>query len=347
MNSRRNLPLISVVIPNHNGAGYLEPCLRSLQAQTYENMEIVVVDNASQDLSAEIVQRLAPGAVLLRENRNLGFAGGVNAGIRSSRGEWVAVLNNDTEVAADWLAECTNAIQNHPEAAYFACKILDFSDRSRIYSAGDCFLRMGIGYRRGQEQKDRPDLNMECEIFSASGCAAVYRKQVLDDIGGFDERFFAYLEDVGLGLRLQAAGNRGYYIPGAKVYHHGAATSGGEFSPLAVHLRTRNSLLLLLKNMPILFLLRCMPMTAGAQLSWFLRAAAHRRLGSYLRGLCSAIRLTPAMLRDRAILSRRWQNSRHALWRKILQSESQARRDFSPAPVECNSVFLKWYFRLF
>jgi GT2 family glycosyltransferase len=347
MNSRRNLPLISIVIPNHNGAGYLETCLRSLRAQISENIEIVVVDNASQDQSVEVVQTSAPGAVLLRENRNLGFAGGVNAGIRSSRGEWIAVLNNDTEVAADWLAECANAIQNHPEASYFACKILDFSDRTRIYSAGDCFLRMGIGYRRGQEQKDRPDFSMESEIFSASGCAAVYRKQVLEETGGFDERFFAYLEDVDLGLRLQAAGNRGYYIPGAIVYHHGAATSGGEFSQLAVRLRTRNSLLLLLKNMPILFLLRCMPMIAGAQLSWLLRAVAHKRLGSYLRGLAGAIRLAPAMIRDRAVLRRRCQKSRRDFWQKILQSESQARSDFSPAPAETNSVFLKWYFRLF
>jgi GT2 family glycosyltransferase len=347
MNSRRNLPLISVVIPNHNGAGYLEACLRSLQAQTHENIEIVVVDNASRDQSAEIVQRSASGAILLRENRNLGFAGGVNAGVRASHGEWIAVLNNDTEVAADWLTKCANAIQDHPEASYFACKILDFSDRSRIYSAGDCFLRMGVGYRRGQEQKDRPDFDMECEIFSASGCAAVYRKKVLEEIGGFDERFFAYLEDVDLGLRLQAQSNRGYYIPGAEVYHHGAATSGGEFSPLAVRLRTRNSLLLLLKNMPILFLLRCAPMILCAQLAWFLRATAHRRLGSYLRGLCSAIRLAPAMVRDRADLLRRCQNSRQALWRKILNSESQARRDFSPEPAESVSAFLRWYFRVF
>jgi GT2 family glycosyltransferase len=347
MNSRKNFPLISVVIPNHNGAGYLESCLRSLQAQTYENFEIVVVDNASRDQSVEIVQRAAHGAILLQENRNLGFAGGVNAGIRSSHGEWIAVLNNDTEVAADWLTECALAIQNHPEAAFFACKIFDISDRSRLYSAGDCYLRMGIGYRRGQEQRDRADFCRECEIFSASGCAALYRKQALEETGGFDERFFAYLEDVDLGLRFQAAGNRGYYVPGAKVYHHGAATSGGEFSRLAVRLRTRNSLLLLLKNMPLLIFLRCVPMITLAQLSWLLRAVAHRRLGSYLRGLGSVFVLAPAMIRERVALRRYWRDSRHVFWQSILQSESLARRDFEPAPGEPVSVFLKWYFRLF
>jgi hypothetical protein len=310
-------------------------------------MEIVVVDNASQDQSLEIVQSTVPGAVLLRQNRNLGFAGGANAGIRASHGEWIAVLNNDTEVAADWLAECARAIRNHPEAAFFACKIFDFSDRNRLYSAGDCYLRMGIGYRRGQEQQDRTDLGRECEIFSASGCAALYRKQALEEAGEFDERFFAYLEDVDLGLRLQAAGNRGYYVPQAKVYHHGAATSGGEFSRLAVRLRTRNSLLLLIKNMPMLFFLRCLPMITLAQLSWFFRVTVHWRAGSYLRGLGGALILAPAMIRDRAVLQRRWRENRHAFWQRILQSESMARNDFAPAPAESVSLFLKWYFRMF
>jgi GT2 family glycosyltransferase len=347
MNSSKNLPLLSVVIPNHNGAGYLAKCLRSLQAQTFENMEIVIVDNASQDASIETVQIVAPKAVLLRESKNLGFAGGVNTGIRSSHGEWIAVLNNDTELQSDWLAECTHAIQNHPDAAFFACKILDFADRNRLYSAGDCYLRGGIGYRRGQEMKDREDFQKECEIFSASGCAAVYRRQVLEEVGGFDERFFAYLEDVDLGLRLQAAGYRGYYAPLAVVYHHGAATGGGEFSPLTVRLRTRNSLLLLLKDTPVLIFLRCLPMIILTQLSWLLRVTTHKRILSYIRGLGGAFLLLPAMMRERAGHRRTWRDSRRHLWRRILQSESLARRDFASPATEPVSVFLKWYFRLF
>jgi GT2 family glycosyltransferase len=347
MNSSKNLPLISVVIPNHNGAGYLAKCLRSLQAQTLENMEIVIVDNASQDESIETAQSVAPKAVLLRESKNLGFAGGVNAGIRSSHGQWIAVLNNDTELQSDWLAECAHAIQHHPDAAFFACKILDLTDRDRIYSAGDCYLRGGIGYRRGQEMKDREDFQKECEIFSASGCAALYRRQVLEEIGGFDERFFAYLEDVDLGLRLQVAGYRGYYAPRAVVYHHGAATSGGEFSPLTVRLRTRNSLLLLLKNIPALILLRCLPMIILTQLSWLMRVTTHTRIWSYVRGLGGAFLLLPAMMGERAGHRRTWKDSRRHLWRKIVQSESLARRDFAPPAAEPDSMFLKWYFRLF
>jgi GT2 family glycosyltransferase len=347
MNSISNLPLISIVIPNHNGARYLENCLRSLQSQTYTNMEIVVVDNASDDRSADVVLETAPQAILLRQNHNGGFAGGANAGIRASHGDWIAVLNNDTEVAGNWLAECVRAIQSHPDAAFFACRILEFYDRARLFSAGDCFLRAGIGYRRGQEQRDREDFRRECEIFSPSGCAALYRKSVLEETGYFDERFFAYLEDVELGLRLQAAGYGGYYAPRAEVYHYGGATSGGEFSPLAVRLRTRNAWLLLFKSVPGRFLWRCFPMIFMAQWAWFLRAAAHRRLGSCLRGLVEALRLAPAMLQERKRMRLYWRKSCTRLWNKILESESLARKDFISDKGEPISLFLHWYFRLF
>jgi GT2 family glycosyltransferase len=347
MNSSENLPRISVVIPNHNGAGYLEACLRSLLAQPSEKLEIVVVDNASVDQSVEMVTSLAPKALLLKESRNLGFAGGVNEGIRAAHGEWIAVLNNDTELALDWLAECIRGIQTHPQAAFFACRILDFGDRTRIYSAGDCFLRGGIGYRRGQELQDREDFHQECEIFSASGCAALFRREVLAKIGAYDERFFAYLEDVDLGLRIQAQGHHGFYLPRAVVYHHGAATSGGEFSPLAVRLRTQNALLLLLKNMPMRIIFRCLPMVILTQLSWLARVIVQGRLGSYIRGLGGACRHASAMIRERNGLEPVASDRRREFWNRIRQSESMARKDFERPAKERISLFLKWYFRLF
>jgi GT2 family glycosyltransferase len=345
MNSTANFPLISVVIPNYDGSGFLENCLRSLLAQTYRQVEIVVVDNASRDASGEVVRSVAPEAILLEMGRNLGFAGAVNAGIRQSHGEWVAVLNNDTVAHPEWLAECARAIAEHPDAAFFACRILDMADRDRIYSAGDCYLRMGIGYRRGQEQRDREAFHRECSIFAACGCAALYSRQALETTGGFDSRFFAYLEDVDLGLRLQANGHRGYYLPRAEVLHHGSGTSGGEFSVLSVHMRSRNSLLLLLKSVPFKVLLRCLPMIVLAQASWLLRVLVHMRLGSYLRGLGGACRLAPVMIRERARLRPAWKKCGARLWQEILKSESMARDDFSGNRGD--SKFLKLYFRLF
>lgn len=339
--------MISIVIPNYNGARLLENCLRSLQSQNYQSMEIIVVDNASRDRSIAVVQSVTPQATVLRKEKNLGFAAAVNAGIRCSRGDWVAILNNDTEVSPDWLGACARAIQDHPDAAFFACRIMDFADRSRVYSAGDCYLRAGIGYRRGQEQKDRADFHREILIFSASGCAALYRRQILEEIGGFDEDFFAYLEDVDLGLRLQRAGCHGYYLPKAEVYHHGAATSGGEFSRLAVRLRTRNSLLLLWKSIPAGLLFRCLPMILIAQLSWAVRVLAHLRIGSYLRGLGGALILGPAMLRKRRQMSASGQNTGKHLWRQVMDSESLAGQDFAANGIQSTSLFLHWYFRLF
>ena len=251
MNSITNFPLISVVIPNHNGSRFLESCLRSLQSQTYRKMEIIVVDNASRDDSIKIARSTAPGTILLQKDRNFGFAGAVNAGIQCSSGDWIAVLNNDTEVPPDWLAECARAIQEHPDAAFFACRILDIADRNRIYSAGDCYLRAGIGYRRGQERQDRPEFSRECRIFSASGCAALYRRKVLEQTGGFDERFFAYLEERRTRIEAPGCGFR-WILPAASggvsswgrhqwrgVFQTCGAAAHQEFSVAAVKDRSR------------------------------------------------------------------------------------------------------------
>ncbi len=340
-------PFVSVVIPNYNGACHLETCLQSLLKQTYAPLEIVVVDNASSDDSGQIVMRTAPGATLLRMTRNLGFAGAVNEGIREARGEWIAVLNNDTETEPGWIAECMEAAARHPEASFLACKIFQFGNRDRIYGAGDCFLRAGIGYRRGQERQDCDEYCTEEETFSACGCAALYRRSALEERGGFDERFFAYLEDVELGLRFQFSEHRGWYVPRAIVYHHGGATSGGEFSPLAVRLRTRNALLLILKSLPNRIIGRCIIRIAFAQLFWLARVLAHGRLWSYLRGFLEVIPLLPAMLSARKTLMRVGRRPAEHLWEAILRSEAVARKDVMKFPSDRPSMFLNWYFRLF
>jgi len=340
-------PLISVAIPNWNGAAYLERCLQSLEHQDYASREILVIDNGSTDASIETVERVAPQAIVIRQARNDGFAAAVNAGIRAARGEWVAVLNNDTEAAPSWLVECASGIDRHPAAAFFACRILDMKGGNRIYSAGDCFLRSGIGYRRGQDLPDCGEYRTECEIFSACGCAALYRKSVLQEVQGFDGRFFAYLEDVDLGLRLRAAGYHGFYLPSALIYHHGSATSGGEFSALSVRLRTRNALLLLLKSVPASILWRCAPMIAAVQLSWMARSLAHARLLSYVRGLAGVFPLLPQISAERRSLRPLWRKNSARMWQEILNSEAMARRDYERRDADPRSLFLRWYFRIF
>jgi GT2 family glycosyltransferase len=347
MDANAERPFISVIIPNYNGAAYIETCVHSLLRQTFRNFEIIIVDNASSDGSAARATALAPSAKLLRSATNLGFAAAVNSGVAAARGEWVALLNNDTEVSASWLAECVAGIERHADAAFLASRILDFRERDRVYSAGDCFLRAGIGYRRGQELEDRDEFHVECEVFAPCGCSALYRKSVLQAVGGFDESFFAYLEDVELGLRLRAAGHKGYFVPGAEVFHVGGGTSGGEFSPLAVRLRTRNALLLILKALPGRILLCCAPMILTSQLFWVARVIARKRLLSYLLGLAGVLPLAPQALRHRRELRRLWKESRGRLWTDIVRSEELARRDFRVPAAQRASLFLRLYFRVF
>ena len=338
------MPLISVIIPNWNGARHLGACLASLARQDPEPAEVWIVDNGSTDDSLEIAGRTYPGIQVIAWRDNRGFAAAANAGIRAAQCDWAAVLNNDTEVAPGWLAACSAAARRYPDAAFLACRILDFAARDTLYSAGDCFLRAGVGYRRGQGMPDRSEYRQDAEVFSACGCAALYRKTVFEGASGYDERFFAYLEDVELGLRLRAAGYRGYYVAAAVVYHRGGATSGGEFSPLSVRLRTRNALYLLLKNYPAAFLWRACPMIALMQISWLARAAAHGRILSYLRGAAAVVPLLPAALRARRVVGRA---SSAELWQAITLSEAMARRDFTAHEGRQVSLFLHWYFRLF
>ena len=340
-------PLVSVVIPNYNGARFLDGCLRALLHQTHEPLEIIVADNGSTDESAQIVERTAPRATFLRLGHNRGFAGAANEGIRVARGEWIAILNNDTEATPEWISKCLEAWRRHNSAAFLASRILAFNERNRIYSAGDCFLRACIGYRRGQERIDREEFGAETEVFSACGCAALYRRSALEERGGFDEHFFAYLEDVDLGVRLRLAGHSGWYVPEAVVYHYGGGTSGGEFSPLAVRLRTRNSLLLILKCLPGRVLGRCALPILFTQVFWLARVLIHGRIWSYLRGLGGAFLQGPAMLRARGPLSHIGRRPAQQLWEEILRSESQARGDALTQSGDKPSVFLKWYFRLF
>ncbi len=338
---------IAVIIPNFNGAQFLEACLTSLLSQTAAPEEILIVDNASSDDSCDIVRRTAPNATILRQTCNLGFAAAVNVAVGLARAEWIAVANNDTEFAPDWLLQCQAAIERHPDAQFLACRIMEHSTENRIYSAGDCFLRAGIGYRRGQGRPDHPEYREDTEVFAPCGCAALYRRSVFRHLGGYDGQYFAYLEDVDLGFRMRAAGHRGYYAASATVYHIGGATSGGEYSPLSVRLQTRNSLLLLLKNYPWIFCWRGGPMILAWQLAWLARVLGHGRLLSYLRGLAEAAKAAFHLRRKGSRRGRLNRESRDRLWRLIIEAERMARRDLFIHAGKYDSTFLRWYFRLF
>ena len=283
----------SVVVPNWNGRAWLDGCLNSLAAQTVAPLEVIVVDNGSTDGSVAHLRAEHPRVGVGELGHNTGFAPPANLGVRSARGPFVALVNTDVVLSADWLARVSQTLCRHPDAAAVACKILALSDDRRVYDAGDVLRRDGACEQRGRFGVDRGQWNQAGEVFGACAAAALYRRAAVLSVDGFDERFFAYLEDVDLALRLRLAGWRCRYEP-AVAYHAGEGSShqlaGGH-----LYLVERNTLMLVAKAFPV----RWLPLVAYRQVAWAWHAVRERRLAGHLRGLIAGLRLVPRALRER------------------------------------------------
>jgi GT2 family glycosyltransferase len=284
-------PRVSVIIPNWNGAKLLPTCLDALRNQTLREHEVILVDNASRDDSCALVERNYPEVHILRLSQNLGLTGGCNAGIGEARGEVIALLNNDTEADARWLEELLGALERHPEAGSVATKIRLFDRRNVLNSAGDIYGRDGLPNSRGVWQEDRGQFDEETWVFGACGGAVAYRREMLRQIGLFDESFFMYCEDVDLAWRAQVAGWRCIYAPRAVIYHRLSATGGGV---TASFYTGRNTLYVLAKDVPASIRRRYGRRMLAAQIkiAWkALRAwrgqAARARLRGQLAGLAA------------------------------------------------------------
>ena len=248
-------PSVSIVIPNLNGRSMLETCLDSLWRLEYKDFEVIVVDNGSVDESLAYLDSLTePRLEVVRLPGNLGFAGGCNAGIRRARGRYIATLNNDTEVDAGWAGALVGTMDREPQAGMAASKILFAKERRRIDKVGHLIYMDGLNHGRGSGEVDRGQFEIAEEVLFPDGAAALYRSEMLDQIGLFDERFFAYGDDADLGLRGRIAGWGSLYVPEARVYHLRSATAG-EFSPLKAFLIERNRVWVLLKLFPLPLLL--------------------------------------------------------------------------------------------
>ena len=296
---------VTVVIPNWNGERFLGPCLRSLQEQSFKDFETIVVDNGSGDGSLEFVAENYPEVRTIALGENRGFAGAVNAGIEASAAEFVALLNNDTEQDPGWLGALVVAAEGHPECGLFASKLVDFHDRGVLDGAGDALRLSGLPYRLGHGERDRGQFDSPGHVFGACAAAALYRESLFREVGLFDEDFVSYCEDGDLSFRAQLAGYRCFYAPDAVVYHMGSASTGGKRSETATRLGARNSLSLLVKDLPLSAVPHILPFFAFGQLARLITAAATGSLGAHLEGLAGAWRHLPLMLDKRARIQKR------------------------------------------
>lgn len=296
--------LVSVIIPNWNGAAHLPVCLDSLRAQTVRDFEIIVADNASADDSRELLTRQYPEVRLLALDRNYGFTGACNAGLRVAAGQILVLLNNDTQAEPDWLQEIVAAFARRPEVGMVASKMLLFDRRDTLHSAGDLYRVDGTPANRGVWQQDGPEYAQEAYVFSACGGAAAYRRAMLDEIGLLDEDFFFSCEDLDLAWRAQLAGWRCLYAPRAVVYHKLSATGGG--ATASFH-DGRNFVYLLAKDLPVGVWRRHWRqiLWAQARISWeALRAALRggRAARARLRGQLAGLLALPKLLRKRRLV---------------------------------------------
>jgi GT2 family glycosyltransferase len=298
-------PRVTVIIPTYNGLRYLLPCLASLRAQTYGDFQLLVVDDGSTDDTVAVLHRDYPETSVLVLERNGGLARAQNAGIAASRGEYVVVLNNDTEAEPDWLARLVAAADTYPDAWAVAGKLRLWDRRAVLHAAGDGFGADGVPVNLGVWEEDRGQWDDGRWLWGPQGGAALFRRSALVALSAagigtpYDESFFMYCEDVDLNWRARLAGYETAYAPDAVVYHYLSATGGGALASFYVG---RNMLAVLVKDVPGAILRRHWRAMARAQLRFAAQSMRHIRedaARARLRGQIAVIPMLPALLRAR------------------------------------------------
>lgn len=241
---------VSVVIPNYNGIQFIKGCLDSLIAlEDTVEYEIIVVDNGSDDGSRELVEKNYKDVKVISLDKNYGFCKAVNVGIQKAQAPFVILLNNDTKVLDGFVEALYECIAGNEKLFSVSPMMIQAKKPELIDDAGDFYCALGWAYAKG---KDKPVGRYEKSypITAACGGASIYRKQIFEQIGYFDEAHFAYLEDIDVGYRARIYGYENYYEPKAKVYHEGSGASGSRYNEFKVTHSSRNSIYLIRKNMP-------------------------------------------------------------------------------------------------
>jgi len=295
----------SVIIVNYNGKEHLKECFDSLVKQTYKNFETILVDNGSFDGSKEFVEKNYPSVIILSLRKNEGYAKGNNSGINVAKGKFILLLNNDTYVDTHFLQILIHEAKKSKEAGMFSPLILLYNQPKKINSTGLVLYKDGVAKDRGflenREKKFSPS------TFGPSGAAALYRREMLDEIRINDEYldgdFFAYTEDLDIAFRARLMGWGCKFIPSAIVYHKVNATSR-KFTNLSIRCGARNKLLFIIKNYPLTILIKFLPLIILRQITSLIHYVIKLKL-IVLKAKIEVLFLLPKMLRKRKIIQGR------------------------------------------
>jgi GT2 family glycosyltransferase len=298
-------PPVTAVVLNYDGRRLLETILPSLASQDLAGMRVVVVDNGSSDDSVAWLAREWPSVEVVHLPENVGVTRALNVCLSAAgQSEFVALLNNDLELAPQFMSELVRALRAHPEAGSAGGKLLDFHEREVIDGAGDTLSWRGNGHRRGHGERDRGQFEQPQAILGACGGAVVYRRSAVREVGPFDEDFYAFFEDVDWSLRAQVAGFQCRYVPSAVVYHMGSATIGRGLTDFTRYHLWRNGIWLVLKSLPLSVIARHAHQLILGQAINLVVAVRDRKLRIWLRAQRDAWRAVPALARKRAAVQR-------------------------------------------
>jgi GT2 family glycosyltransferase len=310
---------IAVIIVTWNASRLIEGVLRALDRQTLKPDRVLVIDNGSEDTEATARQIAAFPAVEWHPlPNNRGFAAANNYGIeRCQEMELIALLNPDAYPQPDWLAQLAQAASAMPQSASFASRLLNHGDPRILDGAGDCLYIHGKPKRRGHGALAEGAF-METEfVFCPSAAAALYRRQALIEVGGFDEDYFCYLEDVDLGFRLRLCGYESTYVPRAVVYHVGSATTGGQHSSFSVYHGHRNLVWTFVKNMPGVLFWLMLPFHVLLNIVTVPYFVLRGQGGVAMRAKIDAIKGLPRVWRNRQEIQAKRVASIWSIWRAL------------------------------
>lgn len=303
---------VDVIIVNWNGEEYLQECLDGLRSQVFTSFKVIVVDNGSLDNSIEMIQRDYPEVHLIAAEKNLGFSTANNLAFNASGSKYVALLNNDTVPHPLWLKTMVDAMESYPEAGFAASKIIFQYDQAIIDRAGDAYTTSGVGYLRGRGEAASAYNHLEW-VFGACAAAAIYRRDMLTDIGFFNEDFFLIYEDVDLSFRAQLNGYKCVFIPEAIVYHK-ASKSIGQDSDISIYFGHRNLEWVYFQNMPNYLILRTITFHIVYNIAALFFFTLKGKLNIFIKAKWDAIRGFKKVLKQRKFIQQNRKVDDRYIW---------------------------------